>query len=178
MAEANEINGNRSAAEIRQDIAAKRESISDAFGQLGAKIHGKLDWRSYVARHPYAAVGLAAGTGLLVSGVFRRRRSPAEQIADALADMVHGFANDARKSVSRIVVKAGAPIVLKSAVKVALADVLSQASSTAGSRLRAAETAALHQTFLAVNHRFPPGFPEEVRQTRVFQENVRWRPIP
>jgi len=139
MAEAKEMKGNRSAAEIRQDIAAKRESISDAFGQLGAKIQGKLDWRGYVARHPYGSVGLAAGTGLLVAGVFRRRRSPAERITDALVDMVHGFANDARKSVNRIVVKAGAPIVLKSAAKVALADVLAQAvSGFIHSRLEAA----------------------------------------
>lgn len=42
----------RSAVAIRQDIAAKRESISETVDKLGDRIHETLDWREYVAEYP------------------------------------------------------------------------------------------------------------------------------
>ncbi len=48
-----EIEGpERSAEEIRQDIAAKRESISETVDRLGERIQETLDWREYVVEYP------------------------------------------------------------------------------------------------------------------------------
>ncbi len=132
MAEANEVirgTPHRSTAEIRQDIAAKRESISGAVERLGEKIQGTFDWRSYVVRHPYASVGVAAGAGFLVSGFFRRRTRPSDRIMNALADAVHGLTGDARKSFNRMIVKTGTPLVVKSAMKAALTGAIAKAVS-------------------------------------------------
>src|SRR6185295_4028535 len=77
----------RSAREIRQDIAAKRETISETVDKLGERIHQTLDWREYVAEYPGVALGLAAGVGFLVSGIFKREPTPQERIMDAVADI-------------------------------------------------------------------------------------------
>jgi len=77
----------RSAVAIRQDIAAKRESISETVDKLGERIHETLDWREYVAEYPAVALGLAAGAGFLVSGAFKRTPSAQERIFDAVADL-------------------------------------------------------------------------------------------
>lgn len=77
----------RSASEIREDIAAKRETISETVDKLGERIHQTLDWREYVAEYPAVALGLAAGVGFLVSGIFKREPSPQERIMDAVADI-------------------------------------------------------------------------------------------
>ena len=52
----------RSAREIRQDIAAKRETISETVDKLGERIHQTLDWREYVGSTGRCA-GLSAGVG-------------------------------------------------------------------------------------------------------------------
>jgi ElaB/YqjD/DUF883 family membrane-anchored ribosome-binding protein len=77
----------RSAEEIRQDIAAKRETISQTVDKLGEKIHETLDWREYIGQYPIAALGVAAGLGFLVSGIFKHKPTPQERIADAIAEL-------------------------------------------------------------------------------------------
>jgi ElaB/YqjD/DUF883 family membrane-anchored ribosome-binding protein len=77
----------RSAVAIRQDIAAKRESISETVDKLGERIHETFDWHEYVAEYPAVALGLAAGAGFLVAGIFKRNPSPQERIFDAVADL-------------------------------------------------------------------------------------------
>ena len=77
----------RSAQEIRQDIAATRETISETVDKLGERIHQTLDWREYVAKNPAVALGLAAGIGFLVAGIFKRKPTPQERIMDAIADI-------------------------------------------------------------------------------------------
>src|SRR6266513_2256386 len=77
----------RSAVAIRQDIAAKRESISETVDKLGERIHETFDWHEYVAEYPAIALGLAAGAGFLVAGIFKRNPSPQERIMDAMADL-------------------------------------------------------------------------------------------
>lgn len=77
----------RSAREIRQDIAAKRETITETVDKLGERIHQTLDWREYVAEYPGIALGLVAGVGFLVSGIFKREPTPQERIMDAVADI-------------------------------------------------------------------------------------------
>ncbi|HEU4388464.1 MAG TPA: DUF3618 domain-containing protein [Blastocatellia bacterium] len=96
----------RSADEIRQDIAANRESITRTVDKLGAKLHEKLDWREYVADHPAAALGLAAGVGFLVSRVFRRRLTPRERIVEALADTLEDATWRVRDGVQSITTNA------------------------------------------------------------------------
>jgi hypothetical protein len=77
----------RSSIAIRQDIAARRESISETVDKLGNRIHETLDWREYVGEYPTAALGLAAGAGFLAAGLFKRNPSPQERIMDAVADL-------------------------------------------------------------------------------------------
>ena len=77
----------RSAVAIRQDIAAKRESISETVDKLGERIHETFDWHEYVAEYPAVALGLAAGAGFLIAGMFKRKPSPQERILDAVADL-------------------------------------------------------------------------------------------
>lgn len=77
----------RSAHEIRQDIAAKRETIADTVDKLGERIHQTFDWREYVASYPAIALGLAAGVGLVVSGIFARKPTPQERIMEAIAEI-------------------------------------------------------------------------------------------
>jgi hypothetical protein len=81
----------RSAEEIRQDIAARRDSISEAVDKLGDKIQETLDWREYVSSYPMIALGAAAGLGFLVSGIFKRDPTPRERMMDAMAEMVEDF---------------------------------------------------------------------------------------
>lgn len=111
MAKERDMSGgnHRSTDEIRKDIAAKRESVSDTVGQLGEKLQGTLDWRGYVVRHPYAAVGVAAGAGLLVGGLLRRKQTPLERIKDAVTDAAGHIARDFHKSLGRFVAGGGAP---------------------------------------------------------------------
>jgi ElaB/YqjD/DUF883 family membrane-anchored ribosome-binding protein len=113
----------RSAEEIRQDIAAKRESITQTVDRLGDQLHRKLDWREQVGQHPYVAIGAAAAVGLLVSGVFKHRPTPRERIMDALAETVEDFTDDVRHSVSSLFLKAVGPSFLRSA----LAGILTKA---------------------------------------------------
>lgn len=77
----------RNAQAIRQDIAAKRESISDTVDKLGERIHESFDWREYVAEYPGVVLGVAAGAGFLIAGIFKRRPTPQERILDAVADL-------------------------------------------------------------------------------------------
>src|SRR5215470_13518777 len=75
----------RSAEEIRHDIAARRESITEAVDKLSDRFQRTLDWRAYVSDYPLVALGVAAGLGILTSRIFRPRPSPGERIKDALA---------------------------------------------------------------------------------------------
>lgn len=77
----------RSAGAIRQDIAAKRESISETVDKLGERIQETFDWHEYVGEYPGVALGLAAGAGFLIAGIFKRKPTPQERILDAVAEL-------------------------------------------------------------------------------------------
>ena len=81
----------RSAVAIRQDIAAKRDSISEAVDKLGDRIHQTFDWHEYVAEYPAVSLGLAAGVGFLIAGMFKRHPTPQERILDAVADLTENM---------------------------------------------------------------------------------------
>ncbi len=81
----------RSAEEIRQDIAAKRESITETVDRLNDKFQTTLDWRTYAADYPLVAIGAAAGLGYLLSRIFARKPTPRDRIMEAIADSVDDF---------------------------------------------------------------------------------------
>ena len=81
----------RSAEEIRQDIAAKRESITETVERLNDKFQSTLDWRTYASDYPFVALGAAFGLGYLVSRVFAPKPSPRDRILEAIADSVEDF---------------------------------------------------------------------------------------
>lgn len=86
---AKEADVERSSADIRQDIAQEKENITQTVEQIGARIKDELDWREYVKKSPYWAMGITAGLGYLASGMFRTRTTPMEQIIGSLAEEVH-----------------------------------------------------------------------------------------
>ncbi len=99
----------RSSTEIRNDIAARRESITQTVDQLGEKIHEVFDWRGYVRRYPYACVGMAVGTGFLVSRIFKKKASPLDRLREALSDRAEQLGEDLRKSAMKVVMKTVSP---------------------------------------------------------------------
>jgi len=78
----------RSAEDIRQDIAKEKENISQTVEQIGERINEKLDWRGYVKDSPYWALGAAAGLGYLASRMFLTRTTPMERIMRPIAEEV------------------------------------------------------------------------------------------
>jgi ElaB/YqjD/DUF883 family membrane-anchored ribosome-binding protein len=93
----------RTAEAIRQDIAAKRESISDTVDRLGERIQETFDWRSYVAQYPIAAIGVAVGAGLLVSGIFKRKQTPRERIMEAFSETLEDLTDRFRGNVAQVI---------------------------------------------------------------------------
>src|ERR687892_1713662 len=81
----------RSTEEIRQDIAARRESLSKTVDSLDEHIHQTLDLRKYLYDHPYTVLGIAVGLGFLASGLFRPRPTLGERIMDTLAASAEGL---------------------------------------------------------------------------------------
>src|SRR5688572_19268032 len=90
----------RSAEEIRHDIADKRESLSKTVDRLDERIHQTLDWREYIGDHPYAALVIAAGLGFLIWGIFRPHPTSGERIIEALAESAEGLTDRFRETVS------------------------------------------------------------------------------
>lgn len=78
----------RSAEQIRQDIEADRAVLSETVDHIGELIQEKLEWRGYVRRSPYLALGAAAGAGFMVSGMYKQRTPPLQRLLDAAAGSV------------------------------------------------------------------------------------------
>ena len=92
----------RSAEEIRHDIAAKRESLSKTVNRLDERIHQTLDWREYISDHPYAALGIAAGLGFLIWGILRPQPTLYERIMEALVESAEGLTDRFRETGSNL----------------------------------------------------------------------------
>lgn len=81
-----EVSGDdRSAEEIRQDIAARRESITETVDRLSDRFQRTLNWRAYVSDYPLATLGVVAGLGFLAARIFKPRPSAGKRVKDALA---------------------------------------------------------------------------------------------
>jgi len=116
----------RSAEEIRRDIASRRESITETVDQLSDRFEQKLDWRTYVSNHPVAALGVAAGIGFLASGLFRHRRSSTRRVTGALADAVEDLTDRFRYQLDGLGLKRPG---LKSTIKTAAAGAIARAAT-------------------------------------------------
>lgn len=92
----------RSTEAIRRDIAARRDSISDTVDQLSDRVQAALDWRTYIAEHPFAAIGVTAGLAFAASALVRRRRAPQDRIMDALAESVEDLAGRFREGLDTL----------------------------------------------------------------------------
>jgi ElaB/YqjD/DUF883 family membrane-anchored ribosome-binding protein len=122
-----EASEDRSAEEIRRDIAATRDSIKDTVGRLNDRVEMALDWRTYVADSPFVALGAAAGLGFLVSRIFRPRPTPRERMLDALVDGVEDFTDQIRSRLDHLPSK---KMGAGRAVKAAATAMLTQAVTT------------------------------------------------
>src|SRR5262245_20742734 len=83
-----QIGEDRSAEEIRNDIAARRESITRTVEQINDKVQRTLDWRTYAGEYPFVTLGVADATCILVAQLFRPKPTPGERILDAIAESV------------------------------------------------------------------------------------------
>lgn len=92
----------RTSDEIRQDIAARRESITETVDKLSERVNRTLDWRVYVTEHPLVATGLAAGIGVLAAGIFRPRPTPGERILAALSETVEDVTGRFREQLEQL----------------------------------------------------------------------------
>jgi len=86
----NDADVGRSSEDIRRAIIKGEENISQTVGQISEIIEEKLDWREYVKKSPYLAIGTAAGLGYLASKMFITRTTPLERIMGSIAEEVRG----------------------------------------------------------------------------------------
>jgi ElaB/YqjD/DUF883 family membrane-anchored ribosome-binding protein len=92
----------RSAEDIRQDIAARRESITETVDRLSDRFHQTLDWKAYVSDYPLAALGVAAGLGFLAARIIKPRPSAGKRIKDALAYGIEDLAGRFRNQLENV----------------------------------------------------------------------------
>jgi ElaB/YqjD/DUF883 family membrane-anchored ribosome-binding protein len=116
----------RSAEEIRKDIASRRESITETVDQLSDRFEQKLDWRTHVSDHPLAALGVAAGIGFLASGLLKRRRSSKQRVTNALANAIEDLSDRFRYQLDGLGLKRPG---LKSTIKTAAAGAIARAAT-------------------------------------------------
>jgi len=117
----------RSSEEIRQNISAKMESLSETIDQLSGRMKETFNWREHVVRHPYVALGAAAGLGFLLSGILKPSPTPGERIIDTISETVEDITKSLSSSqkgisqttpsflvttVSTIIIKAGIDFLL------------------------------------------------------------------
>ncbi len=56
-----------------------------------------------MAEHPYVAIGAAAGVGVLVSAIFKRRPSPRDRMIDALAETIEDITDRVRGNLDDVI---------------------------------------------------------------------------
>jgi ElaB/YqjD/DUF883 family membrane-anchored ribosome-binding protein len=107
---------NRSPAELRSEIEASREAITDTIKRLDNRMHRVVDWRAQVREHPMIAIGAAAAGGMLLAGMFRRKPTPRERIVDAIAESVEDITDTVRNRVGSELTRTMTGSLLKTAI--------------------------------------------------------------
>ncbi len=118
----------RSAEEIRHDIAARRGSITDAVDRLSDRFQQTLDWKAYISDYPLAALGVAAGLGFLAARMFKPRPSAGKRIKDALAYGVEDLAGRFHHQLDNVAPRRSG-LGLSRTVKVALTGLITKAAT-------------------------------------------------
>jgi ElaB/YqjD/DUF883 family membrane-anchored ribosome-binding protein len=119
----------RSAEEIRQDIAARRESITDAVDRLSDRFQQTFDWKAYVSDYPLAALGVVAGIGFLAARIIKPRPSAGRRIKDALAHGVEDLAGHFQHQLGNVAPYRSSSG-LSRTVKAALTGLVTKAATT------------------------------------------------
>jgi ElaB/YqjD/DUF883 family membrane-anchored ribosome-binding protein len=112
---------NRNPAQLRNDIEASREAITDTIKRLDEHVHRAVDWRAQVRDHPLVAVGAAAVGGMLLAGMFRRKPSPRDRIVDAIAESVEDITDKVRHRLGSQLTRTVTGSLLKAAVTTVVA---------------------------------------------------------
>jgi hypothetical protein len=113
--------GNRNPAELRSEIEASREAITETIKRLDDRMHRVVDWRAQVREHPLIAIGAAAAGGMLLAGMFRRKPSPRERIVDAIAESVEDLTDRFRSRIGRELTRTMTGSLVKTAITTVLA---------------------------------------------------------
>ena len=113
--------GNRNQAQLRNDIEASKEAISDTIKRLDDHVHRAVDWRAQVRDHPFVAIGAAAVGGMLLAGMFRRQPSPRDRIMDAIAESVEDMTDKVRNRVGTQLTRTMTGSLLKAAITTVVA---------------------------------------------------------
>ena len=105
----------RNAAELRDDIKASKEAITDTMKRLDQHVNRAVDWRVQVGDHPYIAIGAAAVAGTLLAGLFKPKPSPRDRIVDAVAESVEDITDRVRNRIGTQLTRTVAGSMLKTA---------------------------------------------------------------
>jgi hypothetical protein len=81
---------------MQERVRARARSVASVVDALGGEIREAADWRTQVTRHPYWAMGTAAGVGLLAAVFVRGRRAPQARLRDAAAGSLEALAGRLR----------------------------------------------------------------------------------
>jgi len=111
----------RDPAQLRNDIEASREAITDTIKRLDEHVHRAVDWRAQVRDHPFVALGTAAVGGMILAGMFKRKPSPRDRIVDAIADSVEDITDQVRHRVGSQLTRTVTGSLLKAVVTTVVA---------------------------------------------------------
>jgi ElaB/YqjD/DUF883 family membrane-anchored ribosome-binding protein len=112
---------NRNPSQLRNDIEASKEAITETIKRLDERVHQAVDWRAQVRDHPLVAVSAAAVGGMLLAGMFRRKPTPRDRIVDAIAESVEDIADKVRNRVGSQLTRTMTGSLLKAAVTTVVA---------------------------------------------------------
>lgn len=90
---------------LRRRIEQERQALDASIGRLGSHVKETLDWREQVSRHRKPLLAVAGGLALAALWRMRRRRSPMDRAAEAIARSAHdvsGYARDTLTDVGRL----------------------------------------------------------------------------
>jgi hypothetical protein len=111
----------RNPTQLRNDIEASKEAITDTIKRLDEHVHRAVDWRAQVRDHPLVAVSAAAIGGMLLAGMFSRKPSPRDRIVDAIAESVEDVTDKVRNRIGTQLTRTMTGSLLKAAVTTVVA---------------------------------------------------------